>query len=267
MAGNAGQVGIPLDEVLEHVVLLLVAGLQGNAVLPVALGVVLLILPQVIGLDAEQHIHVGQALGAEVAGLLPGPQRAAEVAVKADGHALLLGDLHGIHHQLAAVGAQRRGDAAQVQPVKAVQQGIQVHVGVVVLGKGAVFAVIGDLAGPDAVTGFQVIGAQAMGGGLLGGGENHGGAVHVVGAQPPHRAFAQTVVGHHTEKGAVNAQVGQCQRNVGLAASVAGLKAGSHADFFVVGRSQTQHDFTDGDEFLGADTAQQGIVVLHGITS
>ena len=61
MAGNALEVGIPLDEVLENLVLLLIAGLQRHAVLPVALGVVALILPQVVRLNAKQHIHIGQA--------------------------------------------------------------------------------------------------------------------------------------------------------------------------------------------------------------
>ena len=73
MAGDALQVGVALNEVLEDLVLLLVAGLQGYAVLPVTLAVVVLVLSQVIGLNAQQHIHIGQALGAEVAGLFPGP--------------------------------------------------------------------------------------------------------------------------------------------------------------------------------------------------
>ena len=78
---------------LENLILLLIAGLQRHTVLPVALAVVGLVLPQVVGLNAEQHIHVGQALGAVVAGLLPCPEGGTEVAVKADGQALLLGHL------------------------------------------------------------------------------------------------------------------------------------------------------------------------------
>ena len=205
------KIGVPLDEVLEHLVLLLVAGLQGHAVLPVALGVVVFVLPQVVGLDAQQHVDVGQALGAEVAGLLPAPQAAAEVAVKADGQALAFGHLEHIHHQGAAVGGQRRGDAAQMQPVEAVQQRVQVDAGEVVLGDGAVLAVVGDLGGADAVAGLEVIGAQTVGGHVLLGGQDHGGAVHVVGAQHAHRALAQAVVGHHAEEGAVHAEVGQLE--------------------------------------------------------
>ena len=62
MAGNALDVGVTVDKMLEDLILLLIAGLQGDAVLPVALGVVLLILPQVVRLNAEQYIHIGQAL-------------------------------------------------------------------------------------------------------------------------------------------------------------------------------------------------------------
>ncbi len=85
------EVGVTVDEMLENFVLLLIAGLQGDAVLPVTLSMILFVLPQVVRLDAEQYINVGQALGAVVAGILPGPQRGTEVAVKADGQALLLG--------------------------------------------------------------------------------------------------------------------------------------------------------------------------------
>ena len=261
---DALEVGVAVDEVLEHFVLLLVAGLQGHAVFPVALGVVVLVLPQVVGLDAQQHVHIGQAFGAEVAGLLPAPQAAAEVAVKADGQPLRLGHLQQVHGQGAAVGGQRRGDAAQVQPVVAVQQGVQVHAGEVVLGDGAVLAVVGDFRGADAVAGLQIIGAQTVGGHILLGGQDHGGAVDVVGAQPAHRALAQAVVGHHAEEGAVHAEVGQGQGDVGLAAAIAGFKAGGHADLLVVRRGQAEHDLAAGDEFGGvAVGVEQRVVVFH----
>ena len=266
MAGDALQVGVALNEVLEDLVLLLVAGLQGHAVLPVALAVVVLVLPQVVRLDAQQHVHIGQALGAEVAGFLPGPQGGAEVAVKADGQALLLGHLEHFQDQAAAVGSQRRGNAAEVQPVEAVQQGVQIHLGEVVLGDGAVLAVVDDLGRADAVAGLQIISTQAVRGGLVRLGEDHGGAVHVVGTQPAHRALAQTVVGHHTEEGAVHAQVGQSQRNVGLAAAVAGFKGRCHTDLLIVRRGQAQHDLAAGDEFLsGGLAAKDGIVMFHNV--
>ena len=264
MAGDALEVRVALDEVLENLVLLLVAGLQGHAVLPVALAVVVLVLPQVVGLDAQQHVHIGQALGAEVAGFLPGPQGGAEVAVEADGQALLLGHLEHIQNEGTAVGGQCRGDAAEVQPVEAVQQGVQVHLREVVLGDGAVLAVVDDLGSADAVAGLEVVSTQTVGRGLVRLGEDHGRAVHIVGAQPAHRALAQTVVGHHAEEGAVHAQVCQRQRNVGFAAAIAGLKAGRHADLFVVRRGETQHDLAAGDELLPVGfAAKDGIVVFH----
>ena len=82
MAGNALQIRVAVNEMLEDLVLLLIAGLQGHAVLPVAFGMILVVLPQVVRLNAEQHIDIGQALGAVVAGLLPAPERGAEVASK-----------------------------------------------------------------------------------------------------------------------------------------------------------------------------------------
>ena len=266
VAGNALHVGVTVDEMLENLVLLLVAGLQGHAVLPVALGVVFLVFPQVIRLDAKQHVHVGQALGAVVAGFLPGPQAGAEVAVEADGQAHLLGLAQAAQDEIGAVLVQRRGDAGQVQPVKALKQLLQIDLGQVVLGQGAVHAVIDDLTGADAVAGLEVIGAQAAAGGLLLGREDHRRTVHVVAAQPADGAFTQGVVGHHAEEGGVHAQVGQGQGNVGLAAAVAGLEAGCHTDLFIIRRGQAQHDFANGNKFLRTIIAKQDRVgMFHGL--
>ena len=264
VAGDALQAGVALDEVLENFVLLLIAGLQRHAVLPVALGVVILVLPQVVGLDAQQHVHIGQALGAEVAGLVPGPEGGAEVAVEADGQALLLGLLEHIDDEAAAVGGQSRGNAAQVQPVEALQQLVQIDLGEIVLGDGAVLAVIDDLGGADAVAGLEVVCTQTVGGRLVRLGEDHGGAVDVVGAQPAHGAFAEAVVRHDAEEGAVHAEVCQREGDVGLAAAVAGLKVGGHAELFVVRRGQAQHDLAAGDEFRsGRLVAQNGVEMFH----
>ena len=151
-----------------------------------------------------------------------------------------------------------------MQPVKAVQQGVQIHLREVILSDDTVLAVVDDLGRPDAVAGLQIVSAQTVRGGLVRLGEDHGGAVHVVGAQPAHGAFAQAVVGHHAEEGAVHTQVCQSQRNVGLTAAVAGLKGRRHADLFVVRRGQTQHDLAAGDEFLaGGLVAKDGIEMFH----
>ena len=264
MAGNALEVGVAGNEMLEDLVLLLIAGLQGHAVLPVALAVIVVVLPQVVGLNAQQNVNIRQALGAEIAGFLPAPQGRAEVAVKADSQALLFGHLEHIDDEAAAVGAQCRGNAAQVQPVVAVQQSVQIDLGEVILGNGTVLAVINDLGSADAVASLQIISTQPVGGGLVGLGQDHGSAMHIVGAQPAHRALAQAVVGHYAEEGAVHTQVGQGQCNVGLAAAVAGFKAGCHADLFVVRRGQTEHDLAAGDKFLAVGlAAEDGIVVFH----
>ena len=225
---------------------------------------VVLVLPQVVGLDAQQHVHIGQALGAEVAGLVPGPEGGAEVAVEADGQTLLLGLLEHIDDEAAAVGGQSRGNAAQVQPVEALQQLVQIDLREIVLGDGAVLAVIDDLGGADAVARLQIVSTQTVRGSLVRLGEDHRGAVHIVGAQPAHGALAQAVVGHHAEERAVHTQVCQCQRNVGLAAAVAGLKVGSHAQLFVVRRGQAQHDLAAGDKLLsGGLLAKDRVEMFH----
>ena len=125
-------------------------------------------------------------------------------------------------------------------------------------------AVVDDLGSADAVAGLQIISTQTVRRGLVRLGQDHGGAVHIVGAQPAHRALAQTVVGYYAEEGAVHAKVCQCQRNVGLAAAIAGLKSGCHADLFVVRRGQAQHDLTTGDELLAIGlAAKDRIEMFH----
>ena len=264
VAGNALDVGITLDKALENLVLLLIAWLQRHAVLPVAFAVVGVVLPQMVRLDAEQHVDVGQTLGAVVAGFLPAPQRRAEIAVKADSQSFFFCHLQAAQDEICAIFVQRRGDARQVQPVEAVEQLIEVDLRQVILGQGAVHAVVDDLAGADAVAGFQIIGAKAVAGGLLLGGKDHRRAVDVVAAQPANRAFAQRVVRHNAEKRGIHAEVCQRQRNVGLAAAIAGLEGRGHADLLVVRRGKAQHDLTDGDKFLRAGVAHQDrVAVFH----
>ena len=224
---------------------------------------VLLVPPQVVGLDTQQHIHIGQALGAVVPGLLPGPQLGAEIAVKADGKALLPGLDQAVQDKPGTAGGQGRGDSAEMQPVEALQQGIQVHPGKIVLGDGAVPAVVGHLAGADAVAGLQIIGAQPVGGGFLGGGQDNGSTVDVVGPEHPHRTFSQGIVGDDGEKGAVHPQIGQRKGDIGLAAAVAGLKAVCHPDFTVVGRGETEHDLPEGNKFLSALPLEQRVGMYH----
>ena len=261
---DAFEVRIALDKALEDFVLLLVAGLHRHAVLHVAPAVVVLVAPEVIRLDAQQDIDIGQALRAEIARLLPAPEHAAEIAVKADRQPLFLGDAQHIQHQLAAIRAERRGDAAQVQPVKALQQRAQIDVRKIVFGHGAVLAVVNDLAGADAVARLQVIRAQTVGRRFLRRGQDHRGAVHVVGAQPAHGALAEAVAWHDGEERAVHAEVGQREGDVGLAAAIAGLKPGGHADFFVVRRRQAKHDFAHRDEFPAVfHVLQKRIIVDH----
>src|SRR5699024_1778303 len=124
-------------------------------------------------------------------GLLPAPEGAAEVAVKADGEPQFLGRLDDPEGQFPAVGGQGGGDSGQVEPVEPFQQFLYIESGEVIFGDGAVLPVVGDLAGPDSVAGFQVVGAQPVGGSLLGGGQDHGGAVYIVGAQHAHGALTQ----------------------------------------------------------------------------
>ena len=264
MPRNALQVRVALHKVLEHLVLLLVRGLKRYAVLPVALAVIAFILPEVIRLNPQQNVHIRQALRAEITRLFPRPQRRAEIPVKGDGHALFFRHAQQIKRQLCAVLAQRRRDAGQVQPVKAIQQRGQIHIRKVIFRHSGMLAVVNHLARPNAIARLQIVCAQPVRRRFLRRGENHRRAVHIVGAQQTHCRLAQRVIRHNREERAVDAQIRQRQRNVCLRTTVGCLKVVRHAELLVVRRRQAEHDFTNGNEFLvAADIPQQRIRVQH----
>jgi len=266
MAGNALDVGIALDEVLEYFVLLLVAGLQRDTVLPVTFGMVVFILPQVVGLNTQQNVYIRQALGAVISCLFPGPQLAAEVAVIAGGDAHFLGNFQAVQDKVSTGLVQCGSNAGNMEPGVAFQQGVDIHLAQVVLRDGRVLAVIGDLGGADAVTGFQIVGAQTVGGSFLWGGEDHRSAVNIVGTEHTDSALADGIVGNHGEEGGVDAQIGQSQCNIGFTAAVSCLKFIGHTDFLIVGGSQTEHDLADGDEFVIAlEVGEQRVMMFHGL--
>ena len=156
-----------------------------------------------------------------------------------------LGGLAGGQADLDHIGAQGRGDAGEVEPVHALEDGVEVEVGHGGVGHGGMGAVInadraalgsallvevdahtvaaaGDLAGVDAVA------AQRIDAGLADG----------MGRQ----------LGHEGDVGAV---VGQRDGHVGLAAAVGVLqRVGLHKAQMIVGL-QADHDFTKSNDFHG----------------
>ena len=264
MPCDAGQIRVFFQKMLEDFVLLFVGRLERNPVLPVAQTVIAVILPEMIRFNAEQDIDIGQALGAEIPGLFPGPERGTEVAVKGHGQPLLMGNAQHVKDQTGTVGRERGRYAAQVQPVKVGKQVLQVHLGKIKFGDGGMLPVIDDLTGADAVAGFQIIASQPVGRGLLGRGQNHRRAVHIIGTQPAHGTFSQSVVRHHGEKGGIDPKIGQCHGDIGLTAAVAGLEGCGHADFLIVWRGQTEHDFSGGNEAgAGIQFRLQRILMKH----
>ena len=250
MPRNTGKIRIAFHKTLEDFILLLISRLERDPVFPVAFAVVVFILPEMIRLDAEQHIHVRQALGTVIPRLFPAPELAAEIPVEADRQALFLRGFHQSENKLGTAWTDRRRNAAQMEPVKAVQQRRGIHLVEVIFRNGAVLPVINDFAGPDAVARFKIVGPQAMGRGLLMRGENHRRAMDVVAAQHADCAFPQRVVRHHAEKRAVHAQIGKRQGNIGFASAIAGFETVGNTDFSVVGRSQPQHDFSKGNKLM-----------------
>ena len=90
MAGDTLDIRISCHKCLKDLVLLFIARLQRHAVLDIAPAVVRFILPEMVGFDTEEDVHIRKVFGAVVPGFFPGPEFAAEIAVEADGDAFFL---------------------------------------------------------------------------------------------------------------------------------------------------------------------------------
>lgn len=71
MACHVLQVGIAGCECAQYLGLLFQRGLQGNSVLPVTFGVINLVLPQMVGVNPQQHIHIEQTGHHQICAVFP----------------------------------------------------------------------------------------------------------------------------------------------------------------------------------------------------
>ena len=263
MSCDAFDIGILLHKGLEDLVLLLVRRLQRNSVLIVSLGGIVVILIKVVGLNAEEHVHIGKAFRAEIPCLVPCPEKASEVSVKADFKSHLLCCLHQADHKLRAAFTKGRRNAAQMKPVKSFQQFSSIDLRKIIFCDRAVLAVICNFTGTDPVAGLQVIRSQPVGRRLLFVGEDHRRAVHVIASKHADRALAEGIVGHHCKEGTVHTQICQCQRNIGFTSAIACVKTVRDADLAVIGRRKPQHDLAKCNKLLSAVLCQQRVFVNH----
>lgn len=155
-----------------------------------------------------------------------------------------------------------------MQPVIAVQQLLHIQTAEIILSHCAVLSVVNYFAGTDSISSFQIIGTQTLSRSLLWACQNHRSAVYITGAKPANCAFSQAVIGNYAEKGAVHSQVGQSHGNICLASAVACLKICGQTDLLVIGRCQTQHDFTNRNKlFCACNIRPQRILMFHKIPS
>ena len=127
VAGDAFQVGIPCHESAEYLILGFIAGIHGQTIFLISLAVIGFVFPKVVGLNSEKNIDVRQTQGAVVSGLFPAPQKAAEIAVKADSQTFFFCGAHEFENKIRAAFAERWGDPAEMQPVKAFQQSVHIN--------------------------------------------------------------------------------------------------------------------------------------------
>ena len=208
----------------------------------------------VLGLDAEYvfgillvgdaHVYILAQLRHGGAGFVARPQLAAVVQVAADLHAVSFRGLAGLLADLHHIGAQRRGDAGEVEPLHALKNGIPVEISRSRLGNGGMGAVINAHAGTLGSALLVEVDAHtvAAAGDLAG--------VHTVAAQAVHRRLADGVGGQLGDVSGVQAIVGQADGHVGLTAAESEFQVVGLDEALVVIGLQADHQLAEGNNFL-----------------
>src|SRR5699024_11188677 len=205
------------------------------------------------GLDAEHVLGVLLVGDADVdilaqvghggAGFLAGPQLAAVVQIAADLDAAGLGGLAGFAADVHDIGAQRRRDAGEVEPVHALKDGVPVEIGGGSLLDGGVRAVIDAHRAALRSALLVVVDADTVAA------AHDLGGVDAVAAQAVDGALADGMGGQLGDEHGVRAIVGQRDSHVGFAAAEGEFEGGSLNETLIVVRLQANHQLAEGYDF------------------
>src|SRR5699024_6897418 len=197
------------------------------------------------GLDAEdvlgillvgnEDIKILAQVGNGSEGFLTGPELAAVVQVAADLDAVGLGGLAGFAAEIEKIGAKRRRDAGEVEPIDAFKDRIPVEIG----GRGFLNGGVGAVIDAD---------RTALGSALLividadtvAAADNLGG-IDAVAAQAVDRALADCMGRQLGDEDRIGAIVGERDGHVGFAAAEGEFEGGSLDKALVVIRLQPDH--------------------------
>ena len=160
--GNALYPRIFPHELTEYSRLSVIIRLKGQTVLHVPCGMVSVILPQVIRLNPQKDIDIRQALCAEIPRLVPRPQSTAEIPVKAHRQPHIFGLAHDTEGEISAGRRQCRSYPAHVKPREPFKQSFNADPRIVILSERAVPAVIGYLAGTNAVACLKIVRSETV---------------------------------------------------------------------------------------------------------
>ncbi len=156
-----------------------------------------------------------------------------------------LGSLAGLTADLDNVLAQGRGDAGEVEPVHALEDGIPVEVG----GGGQLNGGVGAVIDADRATLRSALLVEVDADTVTAAGDLAG--VNAVAAQAVHSGLTDGMSGQLGNEGCIDAVVGQRNSNVGLAAAEAELQVVGLNKALIVERLQTDHQFAKSNDFHG----------------
>jgi hypothetical protein len=156
-----------------------------------------------------------------------------------------LSSLAGLAADLNNILAQSRGDAGEVEPVHALEDGIPVEVS----GGSQLNGGVGAVIDADGTTLRSALLVEVDANAIAAAGDLAG--VNAVAAQAVHSGLTDGMGGQLGNEGCVDAVVGQRNGNIGLAAAEAELQIVGLNEALIVERLQTDHQFAKSNDFHG----------------
>ena len=195
-------------------------------------------------LVGDQDVDHGHDLAHDAAGFLAAPEVLAVVEVAGHGDAVGLCGLDRGERLPGRALGERRGDAGEVEPIRAGEHRVPIQVSRGDLRDGGALAVIDDLGRAHGDALFVEVDAHAA---AL---ARDPARVHAKGAQLVDGGVADGVCGQERDKGGIQAVVGQGDGRVGLRAAVDHVKAAGLGKALEPRRGETEHDLAECDDSL-----------------
>ena len=191
-------------------------------------------------LIADAHIDILHERTHDALCLLAAPQLLAEVEVTAHHHPMLLGCHAGQAQTLSTGVTDGRSNAAPVEPVRSLEDGVKVKVLWLALSDGAVRTVVDNLGRTHRGTRLQVVYAQSVTAAC------HEIRVHAIAAQGVEARLPNLVLGHFAHEVGLMSVIGAAYCHVGFTTTIIDVESVGLNDAALTGSREAEHNLAHG---------------------